>query len=63
MFDVEICEAKRVVLIRFRGGLADFAALDALGREKQAGPPYDVIFDMTDVQKLHLATEFGNGWA
>lgn len=41
MFDVEISEAKRIVLIRFRGELAeaDFTALDALGREKQDGPP------------------------
>jgi hypothetical protein len=60
MFDVEICEPKRVVLIRFRGELAeaDFKALDALGREKQGGPPYDVVFDMTAVEKIHLATDF-----
>lgn len=60
MFDVEVCEPKRVVLIRFRGELAeaDFAALDALGREKQGGPPYDVVFDMTAVEKIHLATDF-----
>jgi hypothetical protein len=60
MFDVELCEPKRVVLIRFRGELAeaDFAALDALGREWQGGPPYDVIFDMTNVEKVHLATDF-----
>src|SRR3954470_5655248 len=60
MFDVEICESKRVVLIRFRGELAeaDFTALDALGREKQGGPPHDVVFDMTAVEKIHLATDF-----
>ena len=41
MFDVEVCEPKRVVLIRFRGELAeaDFTALDAMGREMQGGPP------------------------
>jgi len=60
MFDVEVCEPKRVVLIRFRGELAeaDFAALDVLGQERQGGPPYDVIFDMTNVEKVHLATDF-----
>ena len=60
MFDVEVCEPKRVVLIRFRGELAaaDFTALDAMGREMQGGPPYDVIFDMTRVEKSHLATDF-----
>ena len=60
MFDVAVCEPKRVVLIRFRGELveADFAALDALGRARQGGPPYDVIFDMTNVEKVHLATDF-----
>lgn len=60
MFDIAICVTKRVVLIRFRGELveADFTALDALGRERQAGPPYDVIFDMTNVEQVHLATDF-----
>jgi hypothetical protein len=60
MFDVEVCESRRIVLIRFRGELAeaDFAALDALGREKQGGPPYDVIFDMSAVERIGLATEF-----
>ena len=60
MFDVEMCEPKQVVLIRFRGELAeaDFAALDAMGREMQGGPRHDVVFDMTNVEKSHLATDF-----
>jgi hypothetical protein len=60
MFDVEVSESRRIVLIRFRGELAeaDFTALDALGRERQGGPPYDVIFDMTAVEKIGLATDF-----
>jgi hypothetical protein len=59
MFDVEVCEPKRVVLIRFRGELAeaDFTALDAMGREVQGGV-YDVVFDMTDVERVDLATDF-----
>lgn len=60
MFDVEVCEPKRVVLIRFRGELAaaDFATLDAMGRQMQGGPAYDVIFDMTQVEKSHVTTDF-----
>ena len=60
MFDVEVCEPKRVVLIRFRGELAeaDFTALDVMGREMRDGPSYDVVFDMTDVDEIHLATDF-----
>jgi hypothetical protein len=60
MFDVEVCEPKRIVLIRFRGELAqaDFAALDAMGRAMQGGPAYDVVFDMTNVEKSHVATDF-----
>src|SRR5262245_8768477 len=60
MFDVEVCEPKRVVLIRFRGELAqaDFVALDAMGREMQGGPPYDVVFDMSRVEKSGVATDF-----
>jgi hypothetical protein len=60
MFDVEVCTPKRVVLIRFRGELtaADFSALDAMGREMQGGPPHDVIFDMTNVEKSQVATDF-----
>ena len=60
MFDIEISESKRIVLIRFRGELAeaDFTALDALGREKQGGAPYDVVFDMTAVEKIEVATDF-----
>jgi hypothetical protein len=60
MFDVEVCKSKRVVLIRFRGELAeaDFTALDAMGREMQGGLPHDVVFDMTNVEKIHLATDF-----
>ena len=60
MFDIEVCVPKRVVLIRFRGELAqaDFTALDAMGREMQGGPSYDVVFDMTNVERSHVATDF-----
>ena len=60
MFDIEVCKPKQVVLIRFRGELAqaDFTALDAMGREMQGGPTYDVVFDMTNVEKSHVATDF-----
>jgi hypothetical protein len=60
MFDVEDCVPKPVTLIRFRGTLeeADFAALDALARHRKADPPRDIIFDMTSVDELQLATDF-----
>jgi hypothetical protein len=60
MFDLEICEPRHVILIRFRGELAeaDFAALDALGREKQGSEPFDCVFDLTHVDKAELATGF-----
>ena len=60
MFDVEVCEAKRVLWIRFRGELAeaDFTRLDGLGRDVKSVPSCDVVFDMTSVEKVHLATDF-----
>jgi|SRR5580698_3011981 hypothetical protein len=60
MFDIEVSERRRAVLIRFRGELsaADFIALDAMGRKMQGGPPHDVIFDMTNVEKSEVATDF-----
>jgi hypothetical protein len=59
MFEVEVSRSRNVVLIRFKGELteADFTALDGLGRER-SGTPYDVIFDMTGVEKAELATGF-----
>jgi hypothetical protein len=60
MFDLEICESRRIILVRFHGELkeADFAALDALGRERQDSESYDCVFDLTDVAKVELATDF-----
>jgi hypothetical protein len=60
MFHIEICEARKIALIRFQGELSEqhFSALDAMARERRGGEPYDVIFDMTEVEKVDLATEF-----
>jgi hypothetical protein len=60
MFDVEISEGRRAILIRFRGQLSreDFVRLDGLGRERQSNGPYDVIFDMTDVETSELEVDF-----
>jgi hypothetical protein len=60
MFDIEACADRKVYLFRFHGPLteADFAALDALARDRKGDPPYDCIFDMSDVDKVELATEF-----
>lgn len=60
MFRIDISEARHIALIRFKGELTEqhFSALDAMARERRGGEPYDVIFDMTDVEKVDLATEF-----
>ena len=60
MFDIEVCDDRKVYLFRFRGPLteADFAALDALARERKDRAPHDCIFDMSSVDKVEMATEF-----
>jgi len=60
MFDIEISEARRAILIRFRGRLSkeDFMRLDALGGERRATGPYDVIFDLTDVETSDVELDF-----
>jgi hypothetical protein len=60
VFDIEISEARRTILIRFRGELQedDFAALDAVGRTWQVGDQYDCVFDLTGVENVDLATDF-----
>jgi hypothetical protein len=60
MFDIEICEAPRIALIRFRGQVTeqDFAALDALARQRQGRDAYDTVFDLTEVEKSDVTTDF-----
>ena len=60
VFHIEVCAARRIVLIRFSGELTEqhFSNLDALARERRGGAQFDVIFDMSDVLKADLATEF-----
>jgi hypothetical protein len=60
MFHIEICEARRIALIRFQGELTEqhFSALDTMAREQQGGEPFDIVFDMTEVTKVDIATEF-----
>jgi hypothetical protein len=60
MFDVEICEARRVILFRFHGLLSprDFVALDRLAAENKGAVPYDSIFDMTAIERMDLATDY-----
>jgi hypothetical protein len=59
MFDVEVCESRRIILVIFRGQVteADFTTLDARGREAQGGPGYDVIFDMSRIESAELGTD------
>lgn len=60
MFDIDVCEARQIVLVRFRGQLteADFVELDRLAAELRGGREFDCIYDMTDVEKIDLATSF-----
>jgi len=60
MFDIGVCEAKQVVLIRFTGELteSDFAKLDAMAAVARGNAEFDCIFDFTNVERIDLATEF-----
>jgi hypothetical protein len=63
MFDIQVCVRRSVVLIRFHGLLAedDFVRLDQHASPRRDAEPaagYDVIFDMTDVERVDLATDF-----
>jgi hypothetical protein len=60
MFDIAVCESKRIVLIRFTGVLAeaDFAALEASARRTPEAEQHDCVFDFTGVQSVELATDF-----
>ena len=60
MFDIGVCEAKQVVLIRFSGELTegDFTGLDRLAGGARGRAEFDCIFDFTAVERIDLATEF-----
>jgi hypothetical protein len=60
MFDIGVCEAKQVVLIRFTGELTegDFARLDGMAADARGNAEFDCIFDFTAVEMTDLATEF-----
>jgi hypothetical protein len=60
VFDIEISETRRAVLVRFRGELSesDFAPLDALALNRHGSDQYDCVFDLTSVEKVDLASEF-----
>lgn len=60
MFDIDICEPRRIVLVRFRGQLseADFVELDRLAAELRGERAFDCIYDTTDIEQFDLATSF-----
>jgi hypothetical protein len=60
VFDIAVCEPRRIVLIRFTGVLAesDFAALEVSARGTPAAEQYDCVFDFSGVQAVELATDF-----
>jgi len=70
MFDIEICEPRRVVLVRFRGQVteADFTELDKLAAEQRGkSVAFDCIYDMANIENFDLETAFvargGEGWS
>lgn len=60
MFDIEICEARSISLVSFRGEVspADFAELDRVARTRASDVGFHVIYDMTGVQVNNLLTDF-----
>ena len=60
MYKIEVCPARQIVLIRFSGELdeSQLASLDGMGKARQGGPSFDVVFDMTAVDKADIATDF-----
>lgn len=61
MFDIEVCEPRQVVLVRFYGllGEEDFVALDRLAAAARGGgKAFDCIYDMTSVDKIDLTPDF-----
>jgi hypothetical protein len=60
MFDIGVCEAKQIVLIRFTGELteSDFAGLDRMAADARGNAEFDCIFDFTAVERIDVATEF-----
>jgi hypothetical protein len=61
MFDIEVCEPRQIVLVRFHGHLGeeDFVALDRLAAAARGdGKAFDCIYDMTSVDSIGLGPEF-----
>lgn len=61
MFDIEVCEPRQIVLVRFHGllGEKDFVALDRLAASARGGgKAFDCIYDMTNVEKMDLDPDF-----
>lgn len=60
MFDIEICQSRHIVLVRFRGRLTeeDFRSLDVLAGQARGATEYDCIYDLTHVDRVDLAADF-----
>ena len=59
MFDIEICDTKRISLVSFHTDLSarDFVELDRLARQFD-GPGFHCIYDLTRVEVNNLVTDF-----
>ncbi|MBV8410687.1 MAG: hypothetical protein JOY64_23875 [Alphaproteobacteria bacterium] len=60
MFDIKVCPSRQVVLVRFHGLLSedDFSSLDRLASQARGRAEYDCVFDLSQVERVDLATEF-----
>jgi hypothetical protein len=59
MFEIDLCDARRIALIRLRGEVTeqDLIALDALADQQQATSGFDTVIDLIEVQKSTLTTD------
>ena len=59
MFEIQVCDARQIVLVRFRGGVTekDLADLDALAGQQQSSSGFDTVIDFTGVEQPILSTE------
>jgi hypothetical protein len=60
MFDIDLCEAKRISLVSFHGELSaeDYVELDRLARDPGVAAGIHCIYDMTRVEVNRLVTDF-----
>lgn len=60
MFDIDLCETKRISLVRFHGELSaqDFVELDRIARDSAYAGGFHSIYDVTRVKVTTIVTDF-----